>query len=312
MSAGFKLVEWNHHKRVYVSCVLVGIALFLAVFLSVSKTIWVGERAISDEILIIRALGTLALFLMHVILCIGPLARFDTRFNPLLYNRRHLGVITFFIALAHGLLVLGYYHGFGVMNPITSILFNTGNVRSIVAFPFEWFGIAALLIMLVMAVTSHDYWNARLGTMWWKTLHMGVYFAYALLILHVALGALQAEQHPAYPIVLGLGVVLVVGLHLAAAQREHLRDRALQKQLQDGWIDIGSMDGIAEGRAKTIMLPTLTDDGENANIENHATDTTGAGKRGGGGCGISGWGEVVCVDECVSSSGGSFGRGKNH
>jgi hypothetical protein len=59
-------------------------------------------------VLLIRALGTCAFLLLHLVLCIGPLARFDRRFLPLLYNRRHLGVATFLVGLFHGALATGY------------------------------------------------------------------------------------------------------------------------------------------------------------------------------------------------------------
>ena len=39
--------------------------------------------------------------MLTIILSIGPLARLDRRFLPLLYNRRHFGVLTFFVALLH-------------------------------------------------------------------------------------------------------------------------------------------------------------------------------------------------------------------
>jgi len=39
--------------------------------------------------------------MLTVILSIGPLARLDCRFLPLLYNRRHFGVLTFVIASLH-------------------------------------------------------------------------------------------------------------------------------------------------------------------------------------------------------------------
>jgi hypothetical protein len=49
------------------------------------------------ETTLIRALGTCALLLLHLILCIGPLCRLNPRFLPLLYNRRHLGVTMFIL-----------------------------------------------------------------------------------------------------------------------------------------------------------------------------------------------------------------------
>ena len=48
-----------------------------------------------------KAYGTCAFLLLSMALCIGPLARLDRRFLPLLYNRRHLGVLTCAVAAGH-------------------------------------------------------------------------------------------------------------------------------------------------------------------------------------------------------------------
>jgi nitrite reductase/ring-hydroxylating ferredoxin subunit len=61
----------------------------------------------------------------------------------------------------------------------------------------------------------------------WKWLHMMVYPAYALIVMHVALGALQSERSPVYAIAVTAGVGLVATLHLVAGWREVSRDRAL-------------------------------------------------------------------------------------
>ena len=53
--------------------------------------------------LILRETGSCAMVLLHLILGIGPLCRVEPRFLPVLFNRRHLGVMTFLIALVHGL-----------------------------------------------------------------------------------------------------------------------------------------------------------------------------------------------------------------
>ena len=42
-----------------------------------------------------------------------------------------------------------------------------------------------------MAATSHDFWLHNLSPYVWKSLHMGVYVAYGLLVLHVLLGVVQ-------------------------------------------------------------------------------------------------------------------------
>lgn len=90
------------------------------------------------------AQGTLAILLLHIILAIGPLARLDDRVAPLLYNRRHLGVTFFLIALAHAIIAIGYYGGFGLRNPIAAVIAREGSFASISAFPFEFLGFLAL------------------------------------------------------------------------------------------------------------------------------------------------------------------------
>ena len=54
-------------------------------------------------------------------------------------------------------------------------------------------GVLALLILFVMAATSHDFWLHNLSAPVWKRIHMLVYLAYALLVAHVVLGALQSD-----------------------------------------------------------------------------------------------------------------------
>ena len=54
------------------------------------------------------AFGSCAFVMLTVILSIGPLARLDRRFLPLLYNRRHFGVLTFVIAFVLPCLMPGF------------------------------------------------------------------------------------------------------------------------------------------------------------------------------------------------------------
>ena len=141
---------------------------FLATFIVFGLNAKVADPAI----LIMRALGACAIVLLHIILAIGPLARLSDRFKPLLYNRRHFGVITAVIALLHGGFALMWYHGFGTINPIASAIGGYGNYGVAIEFPFESLGFIALVILLIMAATSHDFWLTRLSPPIWKTLHM--------------------------------------------------------------------------------------------------------------------------------------------
>ena len=258
MSVRYSPVKWNRNKRVYDCVLFAGIVLYLAVFFLVGKLIWPGSRGISAEVLLIRALGTCAFLLLHVVLCIGPLARFDRRFLPVLYNRRHLGVATFLVGLSHGVLATGYYHAFGRLNPLVSLLSTNTHYESLKAFPFEILGVMALLILLLMAATSHDFWQKNLSPSVWKALHMLVYPAYGLLVLHVTYGALQAEDNAVYGILVGGGFATVVCLHLAAGWRERRCDRQPpgreEERQGEHWIDIGTVNEIAENRAKVVCL----------------------------------------------------------
>jgi len=74
-----------------------------------------------------------------------------------------------------------------------------------------------------------------------------------LLVMHVVLGAIQGERSAAYPILLGLGLLSIVGLHLTAGLRECQADsRALSADA--AWIDVADVDKIPEDRAKVVTL----------------------------------------------------------
>lgn len=251
MSIRYAPVKWNRNKRVYDAVVVAGIAVYLAAFLVVGSVAWSGVEAISFPVLLMRALGTCSLVMLHVVLCIGPLARLDHRFLPLVYNRRHLGVATFLVALAHAVVAVGYYHGFGTTGPLAALLSLPGSV------PFEWLGLAALAVLFVMAATSHDFWQKTLGPSAWKWLHMLVYPAYGLLVAHVLFGALRTETNWLYPVVVGVGFVVVAGLHLFVGRRERRRDTPtpVRIPLDVAWIDVGAADEIPENRAKVVCVP---------------------------------------------------------
>jgi hypothetical protein len=72
VSVQYSAVKWNRNKRAYDCVLAAGIVLFLGLFFLVGKLAWPGSPGISDEVLLIRALGTCALLLLHVVLCIGP------------------------------------------------------------------------------------------------------------------------------------------------------------------------------------------------------------------------------------------------
>jgi sulfoxide reductase heme-binding subunit YedZ len=253
VSVGYVAVQWNRHKRAYDALLLAGVLAYLGTFLLVGRLAFRGAHAVSGPILLMRALGTCALLMLHIVLCIGPL---NPRFAPLLYNRRHFGVATFLAGLLHAALAVGFYHGFGALHPLASLLATNTNYGSLRAFPYQILGLGALVVLLLMAVTSHDFWLKNLGQRTWKNLHMLVYAAYGLLVMHVGLGALQSQRSPWLALLLLVGVLTVAALHAFAGWREHLRDQAQEARPagEERWLDVAGVDEIPESRGRTVTL----------------------------------------------------------
>jgi sulfoxide reductase heme-binding subunit YedZ len=253
MSTAYRTVSWNANKRRYD---LVAVSLAMGCVSSIVLIQTFANPALTIETLLIRALGATAFLLLHVILCIGPLARFDARFLPLLYNRRHLGVLMFTLALAHGVFGLVQFHSAGAVDPLVNLLTADGRYGEIGRFPFHVLGLGALAIFLMMAATSHDFWLRQLTAPVWKALHMGVYVAYTLIVLHVLFGAAAGETQPWLLALLAAGALFVFGLHAIAAAREAPRDRAADGAAVDtsGFVDVCHVDDIPERRAIITCL----------------------------------------------------------
>lgn len=250
MSVGYKSVLWNSQKKQYDFVMFIGIVLYMTIFIF-SNLLFYPE--ITPETLIIRSTGSLALIMLHVILMIGPLARLNQKFIPLLYNRRHLGVTMFLFALIHGLFSLIQFHGLGNVNPLISLFTANTHYGDLMRFPFQPLGFIALLILFFMAATSHDFWLKNLGPKFWKSMHMLVYLAYVLLVMHVMLGVVQLEQSIAGIALIGVGLLLVIGLHVASG---FFGVKTLHHSLDsmDGFYQVCEVDAIAEAKAKMVLI----------------------------------------------------------
>jgi nitrite reductase/ring-hydroxylating ferredoxin subunit/DMSO/TMAO reductase YedYZ heme-binding membrane subunit len=245
MSVKYLPVSWTTSKKLYDAALIAGVALYLLAFSHLAA------GAVDDQALRIKALGSCAFLLLSLVLAIGPLARLDRRFLPLLYNRRHFGVITCTIAASHALAVLGWYFAFSPLDPYEALLVadtGSGQLRGV---PFVPFGMAALLILLVLAVTSHDFWLSFLTPPVWKRLHLGVYAAYGLVVLHTAFGALQEQG--AFAIEVAICALGLVVLHLWAGLRERRQPR-IAPLAAGGFVHACRLGDIAEGRAVVVRL----------------------------------------------------------
>jgi len=77
MGVGYKAILWNRQKKRYDLFLFLGVVLYLLGFITVSQLV---NPEITEETTLIRASGSLAIALLHIILMIGPLSRLDSRF----------------------------------------------------------------------------------------------------------------------------------------------------------------------------------------------------------------------------------------
>ncbi len=250
MSVGYKFIDWNPQKKKYDAVMAGCILLYLLAFILLNTMMF---PEITAETLIIRATGTLAILMLHVILIIGPLARFVPEAKILLYNRRHLGVSMFFISAIHGIFSIIQYHGGGNENPIVSLFTSNMDYFSFVEFPFMILGFFALVILFFMAATSHDFWLNKLSPKTWKRLHMMVYVAYTLLIFHVLLGTLQNEKSLLGFLLLLLGSITVCGMHIMAGIKNRKEEQLFFKKSGEFEL-VCRVDEIENNRAKLFTF----------------------------------------------------------
>jgi nitrite reductase/ring-hydroxylating ferredoxin subunit/DMSO/TMAO reductase YedYZ heme-binding membrane subunit len=190
--------------------------------------------------------------MLTLVLSIGPLARLDRRFLPLLYNRRHFGVLTFLVAATHAWLMIQWYLVQGNLPNLFNELSTWGDYGKFIGFPFKALGLAALLVLFVMAATSHDYWLEFLSPRVWKAMHMAVYVAFGLVVMHVALGIMQYERTLLIPAMLVGGFGAVTALHIVAGLRERGADRGVDVAT-GGWLRVGPPDAIPDKCAKIVV-----------------------------------------------------------
>jgi DMSO/TMAO reductase YedYZ heme-binding membrane subunit/nitrite reductase/ring-hydroxylating ferredoxin subunit len=251
MSAGFQAVQWNRAKIIYDSVVIACVIAYVAAFLAIAS--WMNPPKDAPEAIDLRieAFGTCAFIMLTAILSIGPLARLDRRFLPLLYNRRHFGVMTFGVVLVHVWFMIDWYLAQNALPNLANELTDWASYGKFIGFPFKVLGIAALLVMFLMAATSHDYWLAFLSPRIWKALHMLVYVAYGLVAMHVALGAMQGKSPRLITIMLIAGFGMVTTLHVVAGQCERTTDEGVHAG-GDGWLPVGEPLSIPDKGAHIV------------------------------------------------------------
>ena len=136
-----------------------------------------------------RAVGDVSMVLVAISMVLGPLARLWSRFRVAIPWRRELGIHGVMLGLAHTVIILAGWvewdlvRVFGYeVHPMTGLYvmlrhgFGLANV----------IGIVGLLYSVVLAVSSNDWSQRKLGGQVWKFLQQGAYVLWMLLVLHTA------------------------------------------------------------------------------------------------------------------------------
>lgn len=131
-----------------------------------------GELGANPIETLTHTTGMTALVLLLVTLAVSPVRKLSG-WNPVIRLRRPLGLFAFFYAVGH----------FSIWF-VFDMVFNVGwMLEDIAERRFITVGMAALLLLIPLAITSTRGWIRRLGKRWAK-LHRLVYVAAGLGILH--------------------------------------------------------------------------------------------------------------------------------
>lgn len=154
-----------------------------------------GQLGVNPTKFAIHTTGTLALIFLILSLAITPVRKL-TGENWIGQLRRSLGLYAFFYAAAHLVIFFVYDRAASFASTWHEV---TTRAYLVV-------GIAALLMMTPLAITSTDAMIRRLGSKRWKTLHKLAYAAAVAAVLHFYM---QVKADVLVPLIYG-GVLAVL------------------------------------------------------------------------------------------------------
>ena len=131
--------------------------IFAALLAATFGVVWQLFPDMDQRLLAIRTCSGTAFVLLNCVLLIGPWARFTKIIEKLYRHRRHMGVVTFLLGLAHFSLLFGPYFDYSFENAFMAL--------------FTFFGFTALLVMFFLALTSWDWCQKHIGSKQWKIIH---------------------------------------------------------------------------------------------------------------------------------------------
>jgi sulfoxide reductase heme-binding subunit YedZ len=179
------------------------------------RLLWLGvqDQLTANPIeLITRATGDWTLYFLCFTLAITPLRRL-TGLAWLLRMRRTLGLLTFFYASLHFLTFIWFDHFFDLADMM----------RDVFKRPFIAMGFSAFVLLVPLALTSHDAMVKKLGRHW-RTLHKLIYLIAVLSILHFW-WMRTGKNDIVEPLLMGVVVFLLLASRLVAWRKPILPPR---------------------------------------------------------------------------------------
>jgi len=171
---------------------------------------WETDLGANPVETLLHETGRDALAILILTLVITPLRRF-TGWNRLQSVRRMVGLWSFFYAGCHFLIYV-IFNQLGDVNAI---------VEDVLERRFIFVGMLALLILLMLALTSTTAAIRRLGRNW-QRLHRLVYVAAAAGVVHFAWGQ---KADIGEPLLWGAGLALLLGVRVVLMLRKRRAGR---------------------------------------------------------------------------------------
>jgi methionine sulfoxide reductase heme-binding subunit len=182
---------------------------------------WMGNLSINPIQDITFRTGKPALVLLILSLSVTPISSI-LGLRQVVPARKWLGLYAFFYASLHFLIFIGLDYGFD-----WSLLYG-----AIFEKRYALVGLAALLILLPLAITSTQGWMRRRGKRW-KSLHRWVYLAGILAVVHYV-WVVKADIRE--PLAWGgvLGILLILRVPAVRKWAANLRGRPSNPQKSAG------------------------------------------------------------------------------
>lgn len=123
----------------------------------------------------IKTTGLLAIALLSLTLIIGPACKFFPALDALKAHRKFWGILSFFVALSHTVLIYIFYVNYNLAK-----LFNPAGPKYLGLLA----GLASLVILSAVTLTSNKLALNSLSPKTWKVVQSTAYLALILAVLH--------------------------------------------------------------------------------------------------------------------------------